>query len=69
MEDFFFLPTVRSFTRELGESQVRVELFNDIASYFKEIVEFPQEVTEGISDEQYIRNVVDALYQTRASIT
>jgi uncharacterized RDD family membrane protein YckC len=55
--------------RDELEPQARVELFHDIASYFKDIVKFPQEVTEGISDEQYIRNVVDALYQTRASIT
>jgi uncharacterized RDD family membrane protein YckC len=42
----------------------RLELFRDIASWFKEIVEFPQEAVDGISDEQYIRNVVDVLYRT-----
>ena len=34
-----------------------------IAEYFKTIVEFPQEATDGISDEQYIRNVVDILFR------
>jgi uncharacterized RDD family membrane protein YckC len=45
----------------------RVELFHDIADYFKEILEFPAEIAEGLSDEQYIRNVVDTLYQTKAN--
>jgi uncharacterized RDD family membrane protein YckC len=52
--------------RDELEPQARVELFHEVADYFKAIVEFPQEATEGISDEQYIRNVVDALYQTKA---
>ncbi|MCP4104718.1 MAG: RDD family protein [Desulfobacteraceae bacterium] len=42
----------------------RIELFRDISSYFKTIVKFDQEATEGLSDEQYIRNVVDILYRT-----
>ncbi len=46
----------------------RVELFHDIADYFKGVVEFPQEATDGISDEQYIRNIVDALYRTKALV-
>ena len=47
----------------------RVELFKDIADYFKAVVAFPQEATDGISDEQYVRNVVDALYRTKAAVT
>jgi hypothetical protein len=50
------------------EPNARVELFHDIASYFKNIVEFPQEAADGISDEQYVRNVVDALYRAKASV-
>ena len=46
----------------------RVELFHDIAGYFKAVVAFPQEATDGISDEQYVRNVVDALYRTKTSM-
>ncbi len=41
----------------------RIELFKDIASYFKTLVKFDREATEGLSDEQYIRNVVDVLYR------
>lgn len=43
----------------------RVELFHDIADHFKAVITFPQEATDGISDEQYVRNVVDALYRTK----
>jgi hypothetical protein len=41
----------------------RLELFAQIASHFKTIVDFPQEATEGISDEQYVRNIVDVLFR------
>lgn len=41
----------------------RAELFRDIASHFRSIVAFPQEATDGLSDEQYVRNVVDALFR------
>jgi hypothetical protein len=50
--------------REQFDLSARIELFSEIASWFKNIVEFPQEAIEGISDEQYIRNVVDLLYRT-----
>ena len=42
----------------------RIELFQEVADYCKGVVEFPQEATDGISDEQYVRNVVDVLYRT-----
>ncbi len=44
----------------------RVELFRDIAAHFKSMVEFPQEATDGIPDEQYVRNVVDILYRAQS---
>ncbi len=43
----------------------RVELFADLAAHFRGKVEFPTEATDGIADEQYLRNVVDVLYRTR----
>ena len=44
----------------------RVALFRDLSGYFKSIVSFPQEATDGISDEQYVRNVVEAIYRPKA---
>ena len=48
------------------EPQARVGLFRDLAAYFQNMVTFPQEATDGISDEQYVRNVIEALYRPKA---
>ena len=45
----------------------RISLFRDIAGHFRALVAFPPEATAGISDEQYVRNVVDIVF--RKSIT
>ena len=47
------------------DPQARVELFGDLAAHFRAKVEFPPEATDGMADEQYLRNVVDVLYRTR----
>ena len=36
-----------------------------LAAYFQAKTQFPSEATDGITDEQYLRNVVDVIYQTR----
>jgi uncharacterized RDD family membrane protein YckC len=41
----------------------RMELFGDLAAHFKEKVSFPDAAVEGISDEQYVRNVADLLFR------
>ncbi|MCK5544776.1 MAG: RDD family protein, partial [Desulfobulbaceae bacterium] len=46
----------------------RIELFTSIASHFRRIVEFPQEAIDGISDEQYVRNITDALFRTQPGL-
>ena len=50
------------------EAQARVGLFRDLAEYFQSVVTFPQEATDGISDEQYVRNVVEAIFRPKASV-
>jgi uncharacterized RDD family membrane protein YckC len=45
------------------EPAERVTLFHDLAVYFKGLVPFPVEATEGTSDEQYVRNVADVLFR------
>lgn len=47
--------------------EARLALFGDIARHFASLVAFPEDATEGISDEQYVRNVVDVLYRTKAA--
>jgi hypothetical protein len=51
--------------RDEFDPVARVELFEQLAEHFKTKVEFPAEATDGIADEQYLRNIVDALYRTK----
>lgn len=50
--------------RDELEPQARVSLYREIADHFKRIVSFPQEATDGVADEQYIRNVIDVVFRT-----
>ena len=52
--------------RDELDPAARVGLFADLAAHFKALVTFPPEDTESMPDEQYIRNVVDILFRTRA---
>jgi uncharacterized RDD family membrane protein YckC len=45
------------------DPEARLPLFQALAAHFRVMVEFPAAETEGISDEQYVRNVVDILYK------
>ncbi len=51
--------------REELDPLSRVDLFSQIATHFKGIIAFPQEITDGITDEQLVRNIVEVLFQTR----
>jgi hypothetical protein len=50
--------------REEFDPVKRIELYAELAEHFKVKVGFPAEVTEGITDEQYLRNVLDILYRS-----
>lgn len=49
---------------ELDENE-RVRVFESLAQHFKALTPFPPECSEGLADEQYLRNVVDVLYRTQ----
>jgi len=51
--------------REEFDPAARVELFGELAAHFRAKVDFPAEATDGVADEQYLRNVVDVIYRTR----
>jgi uncharacterized RDD family membrane protein YckC len=51
--------------REALEPAARLRLFEEIAGHFRGLVEFPPEAGEGITDEQYVRNVVGIIYGGR----
>lgn len=48
--------------RDSLEDEARVKLFGLISGHLKGIVKFPEEAVEGLSDEQYLRNATDVLY-------
>jgi uncharacterized RDD family membrane protein YckC len=48
--------------RDLLDDRARVAVFDDLAAYFRTLVEFPAEDTENLSSEQHVRNVVEILY-------
>jgi uncharacterized RDD family membrane protein YckC len=55
------------FRRDEFDPIERVELFAELADYFRAKVPFPPEATDGVADEQYLRNVVDVIYRTDAN--
>lgn len=55
--------------REQFDPLERASLFEELADHFRSLVEFPVEASEGVTDEQYVRNVVDSLYRKRTNQT
>ena len=45
------------------EPNSRLELFRELAQHLRSIVAFPEESLEGLTDEQYVRNIVDLVYR------
>jgi len=42
----------------------RARLFDELAAYFRSAVKIPEELCDGLSSEQFVRNVVDVLFRT-----
>lgn len=51
--------------RNALDPDARVSLFAALAGHFRSLVAFPESATDGLSDEQYVRNVVGVLYVPR----
>jgi len=51
--------------RDEFDAVARLELFEQLASHFQAKVTFPQDAIDGVSPEQYVRNVVDVVYRTK----
>jgi hypothetical protein len=51
--------------RDEFDPEARIDLFLQIAAHFKAKASFPAEALDGITDEQYLRNVADVLYRPR----
>jgi len=48
--------------RDDFDPAARIALWAELAAFFRAKVPFPAEATDGLSDEHYVRNVVDILY-------
>lgn len=44
------------------DPEARLHLFEALAVHYRAIVTFPEEATVGLTDEQYVRNLVDVLF-------
>ena len=49
--------------RDELQPAARLQLFGELAGHFRDVVVFPSEAVEQLSDEQYVRNVVEILYR------
>lgn len=52
--------------RDQMDSSARLEVFAELSAHFKSLVVFPDEAIEQLSDEQYVRNVVEILFSGSA---
>jgi len=48
--------------RDGYDPAARVELFGELAAYFRSLVEFPEAALEGLTDEQYVRSALRVIY-------
>lgn len=52
--------------REQIEPVARLRLYAELAAHFRRLGRVPDELVDGLTDEQQVRNVVDVLYRERA---
>lgn len=55
--------------RDDFEPVSRAELFARLGAHFRSLVEFPPDTVETLTDEQYLRNVVDTVFRARTRET
>ena len=53
--------------REQLGPEARVRVFAEIADHFRTLATFPEEASYGMTDEQYVRNVVDVVFRTHGT--
>jgi uncharacterized RDD family membrane protein YckC len=54
--------------REDLDPEPRLRLFAELATRFRELVAFPAEAVETLSDEQYVRNAVEIVFRPRTAL-
>jgi len=53
--------------RDRMDDRARLELFAAMAAHFRGLSPFPDTIIEGLSDEAYVRNVVETIYRNQAT--
>lgn len=51
--------------RDGYDPHARLELFADLAAYFRSLVRFPETALEGLTDEQFVRSVLRVIFNPR----
>ena len=51
--------------RDQLDDDARIGLFEQVRAHFAAMVPFPEEATTGMTDEQYVRNVLDVVYDAK----
>ena len=51
--------------RDGYDPHARLELFADLAAYFRSLVRFPETAVEGLTDEQFVRGVLRVIFNPR----
>jgi len=54
--------------RDELEAAARVQLFRELGDHFRAKADFPAEATDGLADEQFLRNVVDVVFRARTGV-
>ena len=49
--------------RDKIQPAARLVLFREFGEYLRNVVPYPAEIVEQLPDEQYVRNMVDVLFQ------
>ena len=55
--------------RDEMDPRARLEVFADLAGYFRALVPYPPEVVEQLADEPYVRNVIEVLYRPISAVS
>jgi uncharacterized RDD family membrane protein YckC len=59
---------VQALSRRDGyDPAARIELFEELAEYFRSLVRYPAAAADNITDEQYVRSVLRVIYGSRAA--
>lgn len=45
----------------------RLTMFAEMANHYRRVIDFPEDATIGLTDEQYIRNIVDCIYNSHSN--